>query len=145
MVPLICGWEYFPKKRGLVTGICLGGYGFGSFIFSQVSSAIVNPGKDKPIDDPTYDINFYAESVALRVPKMIRQLVYMWIGLWLIGLVFVSRPPMIAKDEDEELEQELLLSSQDRSGKRAGKEDDLEDKINKSDSTAPGVATHTNS
>ena len=112
MVPLICGWEYFPKKRGLVTGICLGGYGFGSFIFSQVSSAIVNPGKDKPIDDPTYDINFYSESVALRVPKMIRQLVYMWIGLWLIGLVLVSRPPLIAEDEDAEIEQEQLLSSQ---------------------------------
>ena len=68
MVPLICGWEYFPNRRGLVTGICLGGYGFGSFIFSQISSAIVNPDKDEPIDDSTYDINFYKESVALRVP-----------------------------------------------------------------------------
>ena len=46
--------------------------GFGSFIFSQISSAIVNPEKDEPIDDPTYDINFYKESVALRVPQMIR-------------------------------------------------------------------------
>ena len=111
MVPLICGWEYFPKKRGLVTGICLGGYGFGSFIFSQVSTAIVNPHKDSPIDDPTYEINFYKESVALRVPEMIRQLSYMWVGLWIIGLIFVSRPPLIAKDEEVYYEQEQLITS----------------------------------
>ena len=46
MIPLICGWDYFPDRRGLVTGICLTGYGFGSFIFTQVSTAIVNPGRD---------------------------------------------------------------------------------------------------
>ena len=33
-VALICCWEYFPKSRGLVTGIILSGYGFGSFVFS---------------------------------------------------------------------------------------------------------------
>ena len=33
MVPLICGWEYFPKKRGLVTGIVISAYGFGAFGF----------------------------------------------------------------------------------------------------------------
>ena len=33
-VALICSWEYFPNKKGLVTGIILGGYGFGSFIFA---------------------------------------------------------------------------------------------------------------
>ena len=103
----------------------------------------MNPGKDEPIDDPTYEINFYKESVALRVPKMIRQLVYMWIGLWVIGLIFVSRPPLVAKDEEVDYEQEQLLS-QDGSGqntRKDGKVDDLEDKINKSDSTAPGNAT----
>ena len=33
-VALICCWEYFPKRKGLVTGVILGGYGFGSFIFA---------------------------------------------------------------------------------------------------------------
>ena len=31
MVSLICGWEYFPERRGLVTGIIISAYGFGSF------------------------------------------------------------------------------------------------------------------
>ena len=53
MVPLICGWEWFPDKRGLVTGTTLGGYGFGSFIFSQVSTHLVNPdNKNTSIEDP---------------------------------------------------------------------------------------------
>lgn len=32
-VPMICGWEYFPSRKGLVTGIIVGAYGFGPFIF----------------------------------------------------------------------------------------------------------------
>lgn len=38
LIPLVCSWEYFPEKKGLVTGIVLGCYGFGSFIFSEIST-----------------------------------------------------------------------------------------------------------
>lgn len=34
LIPMICGWEWFPDKKGIVTGLTLGGYGFGSFIFA---------------------------------------------------------------------------------------------------------------
>jgi OFA family oxalate/formate antiporter-like MFS transporter len=37
-VPLVCGWEWFPKRRGLVTGIIVGSYGLGSFIFTQIAT-----------------------------------------------------------------------------------------------------------
>ena len=32
MIPLVCTWEYFPKRKGLITGIIVSGYGLGSFI-----------------------------------------------------------------------------------------------------------------
>tara|TARA_B110000285_G_C15057436_1_gene580398 strand:- start:916 stop:1077 length:162 start_codon:yes stop_codon:yes gene_type:complete len=32
-VPLVCAWEYFPERKGLVTGIIVGAYGFGAFIY----------------------------------------------------------------------------------------------------------------
>lgn len=43
MLPIICGWRYFPNRRGLVSGLTIGGYGFGSFIFNFVCRAIANP------------------------------------------------------------------------------------------------------
>jgi OFA family oxalate/formate antiporter-like MFS transporter len=33
MVPVICGFEWLPHKRGLVSGIIFSGYGFGNCIY----------------------------------------------------------------------------------------------------------------
>jgi len=46
MVPLICAWEYFPEKKGLMTGIIIGSCAFASFIFAPISSHLVNPNKE---------------------------------------------------------------------------------------------------
>ena len=27
-IPLVCGWEYFPHRKGIVSGVILAGYGF---------------------------------------------------------------------------------------------------------------------
>lgn len=96
MVPLICGWEWFPEKKGLVTGCILGGYGFGSFIFSQVSTKLVNPdGLNPTINDPENpNITFYDTDVSDRVPYMIQTLVYIWIGLVVIGVLLIERKPL---------------------------------------------------
>ena len=42
-IPLICAWEWFPDRKGMISGMIIGGAGFGPFIFSFVSTAIVNP------------------------------------------------------------------------------------------------------
>jgi MFS transporter, OFA family, oxalate/formate antiporter len=46
--PLMCGWEWMPERRGFVSGIIIGGFGFGTFIFALISTAIVNPNNVKP-------------------------------------------------------------------------------------------------
>ena len=92
MVPLICGWEWFPNNRGLVTGVTLGGYGFGSFIFAQVSTQLVNP--DNLSTDPNLtdgNIDFFDPEVADRVPYMIQTLVYIWIFIVFISVLLISR------------------------------------------------------
>ena len=33
IVPIVWGWEYFPDHKGIVNGIVIGGFGFGSFVF----------------------------------------------------------------------------------------------------------------
>jgi OFA family oxalate/formate antiporter-like MFS transporter len=124
MAPLICGWEWFPNRKGMVTGITLGGYGFGSFIFSLVSTHLVNPdGVDPSIKDPNQsDITFYDTDVTSRVPYMIQTLVYIWAGLAFIGVLLITRKPSVNQDiplvsdyatvyDDEVLAEELLRKS----------------------------------
>ena len=50
-LPLGVAMRWFPKKKGLVNGIIVGGFGLGAFIFNQVQTAYLNPlnlpiGKD---------------------------------------------------------------------------------------------------
>ena len=44
--PIMCAWEWFPKRKGMVSGIIISGFGFGAFIFGFITTAICNP-KDK--------------------------------------------------------------------------------------------------
>ena len=48
MAPLMCGWEHYPHRKGLVSGIVIGGFGFGSFIFDIISTLLVNPHDKAP-------------------------------------------------------------------------------------------------
>ena len=57
--PIICAWEWFPKRKGLVSGTITGAFGFGSFIFGFVTTAIVNPeNKKREQDDITGEMFF---------------------------------------------------------------------------------------
>ena len=33
-VPVVCNWEHFPERKGLMTGIMVGSYGIGSAIWT---------------------------------------------------------------------------------------------------------------
>jgi OFA family oxalate/formate antiporter-like MFS transporter len=34
MVPIYTSWYHFPDRRGLISGIIMAGFGFGTFLFS---------------------------------------------------------------------------------------------------------------
>jgi len=42
-VPLVCAWEYFPTRKGMMTGIIDGSHGLGELIFGVIATFIVNP------------------------------------------------------------------------------------------------------
>jgi MFS family permease len=61
MMPLVCCWEYFPERKGLITGIIVGSYGLGSFIFNLLSYKLVNPNNEAAtivIDADTHYFEF---------------------------------------------------------------------------------------
>ena len=41
-----------PEQRGLVSGLVVAGFGFGSFVFNFVQLSLVNPGDAKPTLTP---------------------------------------------------------------------------------------------
>jgi len=65
--PLICAWEYFPDRKGLISGLIIGAFGFGAFIFGFISTAIVNP-ENYQIDKSDKDDPYFPEQVTNRVP-----------------------------------------------------------------------------
>ena len=69
--PIICSWEWFPERKGLMTGLIVGAFGFGAFFFGFITKAIANPNNLKPpndFDEPPP--HFYPVEVAERVPQM---------------------------------------------------------------------------
>ncbi len=51
LVPIACGWSYYPNRKGLVSGIVISGFGLSSFIFSFVVKALFNPDNRDVTDD----------------------------------------------------------------------------------------------
>ena len=43
IIPLHCGWAYFPKRKGLVTGTISMAFGLSASIFNIVATKLVNP------------------------------------------------------------------------------------------------------
>ena len=41
--PLMTGWEWFPEKKGTISGIVLGTLGSSAFFFGFITLVIVNP------------------------------------------------------------------------------------------------------
>ena len=64
--PLGVAMRWFPKSKGLVNGIIVGGFGLGAFIFNQIQTAYLNP-INKELDDGNY---FLDDTILNRVPSV---------------------------------------------------------------------------
>jgi MFS family permease len=92
-VPIIIGWEWFPHRKGVVSGIILSGNGLGPFIFGFISSKLVNPESFTKIADESGKKVYYSQEIADRVPGMYYKCLIAWLSLSLIGVLLISRNP----------------------------------------------------
>ena len=88
-VPIVTCWEWFPERKGLITGLIVGGFGFGAFIFGFLTTAIANP-KDEKADNKK---KLFSKEVADRAPSMLRICVICWAVLSIIAVSLISRKP----------------------------------------------------
>ena len=67
---MLCGWEWFPNNKGLVSGIILAGYGFGAFFYGYISTALANPDNKQPHKKDKDGDDFFPKEVSDNFPKM---------------------------------------------------------------------------
>lgn len=107
MAPMIAGWEYFPTKRGLISGVIVGGFGFGSFIFSFISLATANPSGEVATLEVAGGKIFPPDSeISSNAPFMLRINCAIWLGLLLVSLPVLRR-------KEKPLEPVAILDSHD--------------------------------
>lgn len=49
MLGVYVAWQYFPGHEGLVSGIIMGGFGIGGFMFTLIGVEMINPHHLKPL------------------------------------------------------------------------------------------------
>jgi MFS transporter, OFA family, oxalate/formate antiporter len=91
--PLVAGWQWLPERKGLVTGIILGAFGLGSFIFSLISIAVVNPQNASPTVLAPNGSMFFDATVAARVPLLLYVLAGTWAILAIPAVLLIRNKP----------------------------------------------------
>jgi MFS transporter, OFA family, oxalate/formate antiporter len=82
---------WFPSKKGLISGITIGGFGLGALVFDPISSALVNPEGIKPEDGK------FPDSVNDNFISMYRTLLAIFALLVFIGIIGVFQAPIPEK------------------------------------------------
>jgi len=86
---LSCGMKWFPRQRGLVSGIIVGGFGLGAFVFNQVQTDFLNPDNVPPNTE-----GYFPEANLLdKVPQTFLLLGGIYGIMQLIGCFLVARAP----------------------------------------------------
>jgi OFA family oxalate/formate antiporter-like MFS transporter len=47
--PIITCWEWFPEKKGFLSGLIIGAFGLGAFFFGFITEFIANPNDDEKV------------------------------------------------------------------------------------------------
>ena len=92
MSPVICVWEWFPESKGKYGSFLIASCGFSVFMFSLLSTKLVNPDDKKAtIFDHTTQVTYFDESVGSRVPYMLRFLALIYAVIILVSVTMISR------------------------------------------------------
>ena len=94
-VPLKICWDIYPEQKGMVSGVIICGFGVGSFIFSFISTMLVNPLNIKARVDYLENegdnsIRLYGDEVALNLPNMMVYMCISWLIICCFGILLLK-------------------------------------------------------
>ena len=116
--PMAVAMKWFPRKKGLVNGIIVGGFGMGAFVFNTVQTTFLNPWNHSPGKD-----GYFAESesaVLERVPSVFLLLGTLYGIMQLVAVMLISVPsdddiasniPLVSHHTDD-LEEEIIYQTE---------------------------------
>ena len=102
-LPLWASWKYYPHRKGLVSGVTVGGFGIGTFLFCLLGQQLVNPDNQKATIPGISGEMFYNEDVYSRVPSMLRVMALIVLILAAIGVSCIQLKPK--HDGEQEIPQ----------------------------------------
>lgn len=102
--PMCVCMKWLPKYKGLINGIIVGGFGLGSFVFSQIQLLIINPNKESPGAD-----GYYSKEQVKNVPKLFLVTGGIYICLELLGWLMITSPD---KETSEKIEESMKESNE---------------------------------
>ncbi|KAL4509365.1 hypothetical protein ABPG72_018296 [Tetrahymena utriculariae] len=110
MLPFNSCYLYLPHRKGLVSGVIVGGFGFGSTAFIWLIYSIVNPHNEKPsvlIDG----VKYFSKDVCDKFPEALRVLGLVQMAIGVLSCFIHIRPT------EEELKQEEEKQKMQKLGK----------------------------
>lgn len=116
MVALRNAWQYFPSKKGMMSGLIMSCYSVGAILWVIITKELANPNNLKPKEDhPTgiEDEKFYSpqSDVVANVPGMLRALSYIYLGLTIASTILINKRGNT--DRRDELGRPLLMDHMD--------------------------------
>jgi MFS family permease len=91
--PISAAVRWMPNRKGLVTGIIVGGFGCGAFIFGFIASYVVNPNRES-VNSSGPNTNYFSpdSDVVQRVPLMFLVLTFSYIICLTCGCLLLNEP-----------------------------------------------------
>jgi len=97
LIPLYNAYKYFPLRRGLISGLILGAYGFGSMISSPILMAFLNPQNTRPMEESSTGDYYFPKEICDNLTYSLRMLSVFFFVFGCVGILFC-----IEYQEDEE-------------------------------------------
>ncbi|XP_040574922.1 apicoplast pyruvate carrier 1 [Lepeophtheirus salmonis] len=90
---LTSAMKWFPNHKGTAMGIVVGGFGGGSFVFTQIQTQYINPENFKP-ERIGPNKGYFTEPILLeRLPDLLLLLSGIYLVMGLVGALLILQPP----------------------------------------------------